>query len=157
MNRADRRAAAARVKKAWADREAWETDFKAICEEERGLWFAEVYAPGDVDGLVTACLAGNAKAMAVSQVIDQVISAVKESARNWPRPCLCCAREIVSLDFAICITAPARDNPTRAIGSPICAQCFADAGLESRILAALRPAFPDIRRINLPIREAGHA
>lgn len=128
----------------------WEDGIRKVDTEGAGAFDIHVLARPLPHDLMLAALSGDAVAVGLLQAVASTVDSIGKAPRKKPALCLCCPRAVRKADqYVVCITTPHRDDPSMAIGSVICAKCWADQErISERIIEAMRAVWPDARPLD---------
>jgi hypothetical protein len=125
--------------------DVWAEGVKRLHAEARGVIHFYLIQPTDALALIGSALAGDALAGRISQAISATVQQIRRAPQHAPALCLTCPPALPAR-FLVCLAAPARDDPSNALGSGKCLRCASDrASLLSKIGEAYRGLWPDAR------------
>jgi len=132
--------------------------FNRINEAGQGILSVFIVRPDDFPLLLAEAETGRAEAEGLIIGLVNNLRQITEAAPRNPVLCLCCPRPIRD-PYRITFAFMAPDLPSReAIGMAICRRCAKGAGLEARVIKAIKThLLPDCRKLDITDMRGGRA
>ena len=126
--------------------------------EAGGMMELIVVRPIDAIDVMADALAGDSRAVCVLKAIEQAADAIRTAPRRLPMLCAACPRPLRGSGYSFGVALPDTDHPKHGLALAVCTRCATERrDIETKVTAALRRVFPDLRPVTVTHAAGGRA
>ena len=126
--------------------------------EAGGMMELIVVRPPDAIDVMADALAGDSRAVCIMQAIEQAADAIRTAPRRLPMLCAACPRPLRGSGYSFGVALPDTDHPKHGLALAVCTRCATERrDIETKVTAALRRVFPDLRPVTVTHAAGGRA